>query len=203
MKTTISFNHHQAKTYANNLFHDTATNEAYANDKKAEALLILVGLDTGLRVSDLLNLTFSNIDTSAEYGQPTLTAWVSKKKRNETKVLSTNTLRLLEVYKNYCILEHGTANDLIFFNYKNNKPYSRQWTHKRLNKANDLGKLGGKVETAGAHSLRRTAGANIYEKTNDLRTVQFLLGHDRMSQTEHYLKLNEKQALERLSKVFD
>lgn len=202
MKTTVSFNHAQAKQYATDLF-NKANGETYTTDKKAEALLILVGIDTGFRVTDLLNLRFSNIDTANEYGKPFITGWVSKKKREETKPLSTNTLRLLEIYKNYCQLTHGGNNDLIFFNYKTGKPYSRQWTHKRLNLANDNGELGKKVDTAGAHSLRRTAGANIYNKTKDLRDVQFLLGHNRMKQTEHYLKLDQTQALERLSRLYD
>lgn len=201
MKTTVSFNHSKSKQYANDLFRSDST--AYTTDKKAEALLILIGLDTGFRVTDLLNLKFSNLDTTNQYGKPFITGWVSKKKREETKPLSTNTLRLLEIYKNYCQLTHGGSNDLIFFNYKTGKPYSRQWTHKRLNIANDNGDLGKKVEIAGAHSLRRTAGHNIYDKTKDLREVQFLLGHDRMKQTEHYLKLDQSEALERLSRHYE
>lgn len=197
MKTTISFNHERAKQYAVDLFNvDTIV---YSTDKKAEALLILIGLDTALRVSDLLRLKFTDVDGN---GNPTVTAYVSKKKRQEIKPITSTTLRLLEKYKTHCIEHHGYISEFIFFNYKNEQLYTRQWTHKRLNLANDNGKLGRKVDVAGAHSLRRTAGANVFEKTKDLRDVQFLMGHDRLSQTEHYLKLDQTQALERLAKIY-
>lgn len=201
MNTTVSFNYTQSKHYANDLFNSTA--EAYQQDRKVEALLILIGMDTGFRVSDLLNLKHSDISLDNEYGKPFITGYVSKKKRTEVKPLSTNTNRLIEAYFNYCKLQHGNVNDYIFYNYKNNKLYTRQWTHKRLNKANELGELGKKVNTAGAHSLRRTAGHNIYSKTKDLRDVQFLLGHDRIKQTEHYLKLDQTEALDRLQRLYD
>ena len=201
MNTTISFNYSQSKQYAIDLFNDKTL--SYQQDKKVEALLILIGIDTGFRVSDLLKLKYSDISTDNQYGKPFITGYVNKKKRLETKPLSTNTNRLIEVYFNYCFLASGGTNDLIFYNYKNNSTYSRQWAHKRLNIANDAGELGKKVKVAGAHSLRRTAGANIYSKTKDLRDVQFLLGHDRMKQTEHYLKLDQTEALERLSIVYD
>ncbi|WP_081212071.1 site-specific integrase [Salegentibacter sediminis] len=201
MNTTTAFNYTQAKQYAIDLFHEKGN--SYEQDKKVEALLILIGIDTGFRVSDLLKLKHSDINTDNEYGKPFITGYVAKKKRLETKILSSNTHRLIETYYNYCMLAHGTVNDLIFFNYKTNKVYTRQWTHKRLNLANDQGELGKKVKTAGAHSLRRTAGANLYSKTKDLREVQFLLGHDRMKQTEHYLKLDQSEALERLARHYD
>ncbi|MEG9326549.1 tyrosine-type recombinase/integrase [Salinimicrobium catena] len=201
MNTTVSFNYTQAKQYALDLFHEKGN--SYQQDKKVEALLILIGIDTGFRVSDLLKLKYSDISTDNQYGKPVITGYVHKKKRFEHKPLSTNTHRLIEAYSNYCMLHNGNAEDLIFYNYKSNKPYTRQWAHKRLNKANDAGLLGKKVKTAGAHSLRRTAGANIYNKTKDLRDVQFLLGHDRMKQTEHYLKLDQTEALDRLHRLYD
>ena len=201
MNTTISFNYSQSKQYAIDLFNDKTL--SYQQDKKVEALLILIGIDTGFRVSDLLKLKYSDITTDNQYGKPFIIGYVHKKKRLETKPLSTNTNRLIEVYYNYCFLASGTVNEFIFYNYKNNSTYSRQWAHKRLNIANDAGELGKKVKVAGAHSLRRTAGHNIYSKTKDLRYVQLLLGHDRMKQTEHYLKLDQTEHLEILSRVYD
>ncbi|WP_026837007.1 tyrosine-type recombinase/integrase [Gillisia sp. JM1] len=200
MNLTVSFNYTSSKHYAIDLFNEQS--QAYQQDKKVEALLILIGIDTGFRVSDLLKLRFSDIQLT-DKGKPEISGYVAKKKRTEVKPLSTTTNRLIETYNNYCILHNGYVNDCIFFNYNNDKVYTRQWTHKRLNKANDVGLLGKKVNVAGAHSLRRTAGHNIFSKTKDLRDVQFLLGHDRMKQTEHYLKLDQTEALDRLHRVYD
>lgn len=201
MNTTVSFNYNAALNYATELFKSKEV--SYSHDKKLEALLILIGIDTGLRVSDLLKLKFSSISTENEYGKPLLTTWIAKKKRMETKPLSTTTNRLVETFYNYCLYNYTTVSEFIFFNYKNEKTYSRQWAHKRLNLANDAGELGKKVAVAGAHSLRRTAGHHIYNKTKDLRDVQFLLGHDRLKQSEEYLKLDQAQALDRLTALYN
>jgi len=201
MNTTVKFNYEQAKHYATELF--SCKDQAYEADRKAEALVILIGIETGLRVSDLLKLRFSDISDDNEYGRPFITTYVSKKKRDEVKPLSANTMRLIEIYNNWCLVNHGEVSEFIFWNYANKKLYSRQWTHKRLNLANDSGELGKKVKIAGAHSLRRTAGAFVFSKTKDLRLAQSLLGHDRIKQTEHYLKLDETEALARLTQLHD
>jgi integrase len=204
MNTTISFNHEKARNYANELFIEASREKtSYQVAKRTEAIMIMIGIDTGFRISDILNLKYHDISIDNEFGKPFITGYVHKKKRNETKPLTSNTLRHIETFKNWLLSEYGYTNDLIFYNYKTNKPYSRQWTHKRLNIANDNGKLGKRVDVAGAHSLRRTAGHNIYDKTKDLRYVQVLLGHDRIKQTEHYLKLDEKEGLEKLSRLYD
>ena len=199
MNTTHAFNYTTARHYALDLFNEEST--SYQQEKKLEALLILIGLDTGLRVTDILNLRYSDIDTDNKYGTPILIASIKKVKKVEGKHLSTTTNRLIETYYNWLKFSQGKVNDLIFYNYKTDKVYSRQWSHKRLNKANDLGLLGKKVKVAGAHSLRRTAGQHVYEKTKDTRLAQSLLGHSRMAQTEHYLKIEEQEAFERLHKV--
>lgn len=201
MNTTIAFNYNSAKAYALDLFKEKS--QSYQIPKKVEALLILISIDTGFRVSDLLNLKFSDISTDNEYLKPLIRGFVSKKKRFEIKPLSTTTHRLIEVYFNYIQLNEGQVNDLIFYNYKTSKPFTRQWTHKRLNIANDAGLLGKKVNVAGAHSLRRTAGSYVYSRTKDIQLAQSLLGHDRIQQTEHYLKLDEAQALDRLTQLHD
>lgn len=201
MNTTVKFSYEQAKQYAQDLFNKKG--QAYEADRKAEALVILIGLETGLRVSDMLKLKFNDISSNNEYGRPFITTYVSKKKRDEVKPLSANTMRLIEIYNNWCIVQFGYVSKYIFFNYAKEALYSRQWTHKRLNIANDAGELGKKVKIAGAHSLRRTAASMVFSKTKDLRLSQSLLGHDRLKQTEHYLKLDQAQALERLTKLHD
>ena len=59
----------------------------------------------------------------------------------------------------------------------------------------------------GAHSLRRTKVALIYEKTGDLRACQLLLGHRKLESTVRYLgiegddapEMSEQIDLERIS----
>jgi integrase len=200
MKTTISFEYNIAMNYAINLF--LAVNEkktAYKLDKRTEAIMIMLGIDTALRISDLLTLKYSDIEVSGEYGKPLIHTYIKKTKKEITLPISFGTLRHIENYKNWVKLVYGES-EYIFFNHlsKNKTTYSRQWAHKRLVKANNDCLLGNKVEVAGAHSLRKTGANHIYEITKDIRDAQYLLGHKNIMQTETYLAVDKKKALERL-----
>ena len=198
MKTTIAFDYRIAMNYATNLYLAVDANKAtYKLDKRTEAIMIMLGIDTALRISDLLKLKYSDIEIAGEYGKPLIHTYITKTKKKITLPISFSTLRHLENYKSWVKLCYG-ENELIFFNYHNNKMYSRQWSHKRLVIANNEGLLGNKVEVAGAHSLRKTGANHIYEITKDIRDAQYLLGHKNIMQTETYLAVDKKKALERL-----
>jgi len=198
MKTTIAFDYRIAMNYATNLYLAVDANKAtYKLDKRTEAIMIMLGIDTALRISDLLKLKYSDIEVAGEYGKPLIHTYITKTKKKITLPISFSTLRHLENYKSWVKLCYG-ENELIFFNYHNNKMYSRQWSHKRLVIANNEGLLGNKVEVAGAHSLRKTGANHIYEITKDIRDAQYLLGHKNIMQTETYLAVDKKKALERL-----
>jgi integrase len=200
MKTTVSFDYRIAMNYATNLFKAVEVNKLnYKLDKRTEAIMIMLGIDTALRISDLLKLKYSDIEVSGEYGKPLIHTYITKTKKKITLPISFSTLRHLENYKSWVKLCYG-ENELIFFNYhsKNKTTYSRQWAHKRLVIANNAGLLGNKVEVAGAHSLRKTGANHIYEITKDIRDAQYLLGHKNIMQTETYLAVDKKKALERL-----
>ena len=46
----------------------------------------------------------------------------------------------------------------------------------------------------GAHSLRRTKVAMVYQKTGNLRACQLLLGHRKLESTVRYLAIEVKDA---------
>jgi integrase len=51
-------------------------------------------------------------------------------------------------------------------------------------------------ERFGSHSLRRTKIALVYKKTGNLKVAQLLLGHKSLQHTQHYLGIEEEQALD-------
>ena len=208
MKTTISFDYRIAMDYATNLFLAVDENKAtYKLDKRTEAIMIMLGIDTALRISDLLKLKYSDIEKKGEYGKPLISTFVTKTKEYITIPISFSTLHHLDIYESWVKLCYGDngVSEFIFFNYhsKNKTTYSRQWAHKRLVIANNAGLLGDKVKVAGAHSLRKTGAIHVYETTKDIRDAQYLLGHKRIMQTEEYLAVDKKKALERLCKVYN
>jgi len=201
MKTTISFDYRIAMEYAKNLYLAGDAHKAtYKLDKRTEAIMVMLGIDTALRISDLLKLKYSDYTVEGEYGKPLISTFVTKTKKNITVPISFRTLWHLENYRSWvklCYGDNGTS-EFIFFNYHTEKTYSRQWAHKRLVIANNEGLLGNKVEVAGAHSLRKTGANHIYEITKDIRDAQYLFGHKNIMQTETYLAVDKKKALERL-----
>ena len=203
MKTTIAFDYKIAMEYAIDLFKAVEVNKLnYKLDKRTEAIMIMLGIDTSLRISDLLKLKYSDIEPMGEYGKPLIKTFVAKTKKDITIPISFSTSRYIEIYKSWVKLCYGDngVSEFIFFNYniKVNKTYTRGWAHKRLVSANNAGLLGNKVEVAGAHSLRKTGANHIYEITKDIRDAQYLLGHKNIMQTETYLAVDKKKALERL-----
>jgi integrase len=203
MKTTISFNYRTAMNYATDLFRAVnETKASYKLDKRTEAIMIMLGIDTALRISDLLKLKYSDLELNGEYGKPLIHTYITKTKKQITLPISHSTLRHLETYRSWVKLGYGES-EYIFYNFNNNDIYKRGWAHKRLVKANNEGLLGEKVNVAGAHSLRKTGANHIYEITKDIRDAQYLLGHKNIMQTETYLAVDKKKALERLCMVYN
>ena len=55
MKTTISFNYRTAMNYATDLFRAVnETKASYKLDKRTEAIMIMLGIDTALRISEFI-----------------------------------------------------------------------------------------------------------------------------------------------------
>lgn len=198
MKTTILFDYRTSVNYAVKLFEAVEYNDLkYKLDKRTEAIMILIGIDTALRISDLLNLKYDDLEITNEYGKPVFHTYIKKTKKRLSIPISITTLKYLETYKQWTKLCYGES-EYIFHNFNTDRVYTRQWAHKRLCEANKKGLLGDKVDVAGAHSLRKTGANRVYEITKDIRDAQYLLGHKNIMQTETYLAVDKKKALERL-----
>lgn len=198
MKTTILFDYRTSVNYAVKLFEAVEKNDLkYKLDKRAEALMILIGIDTALRISDLLELKYKDLQITSEYGRPIFHTYIKKTKKTLSIPISMQTLRYYEIFRDWTKLCYGES-EYIFHNFNTDRVYTRQWAHKRLCEANKKGLLGDKVDVAGAHSLRKTGANRVYEITKDIRDAQYLLGHKNIMQTETYLAVDKKKALERL-----
>jgi integrase len=189
----------EIKEHYSNLFYTTLDVEvAYKFERLTECLLFTLQAKTGLRISDVLDLRYSNVIYK---GLDTYLELILKKTKSELVLpMDRLLLKMIQDYKEYCILEFNETNEKIFYNYKSSKSFTYMWASKRINLLNHSGVLGKVYDNVGTHSIRKGLAEYLYSKKG-LRTTQYLLGHRSMLTTEIYLKLDEKQHLKDLQEV--
>jgi site-specific recombinase XerD len=148
-----------------------------------DELLFVLGINTGLRISDILSLTISDVLSDRIELQE------KKTKKKRAIALNKKVKRLIE---QYLVLERPTAlgNEPLFLSQKGSKPISRQHAHYILNQAaNSVGIS----ERIGTHSLRKTFGYFAYKQGIDLAMIQKLLNHSNQSETLRYIGITQEQ----------
>lgn len=152
-------------------------------------LILAYALNTGLRVSDMLN---------AKAGQAKRGYWEgTEQKTGKTKHQEfSDSLRLL-------IIEYVEENDLhdsdyLFYNERDrSKSISRQAVDKVIRHAGDMIGL-----TLSAHSLRKTFGYMAYKsKQYDIADLQYIFNHSSPKTTLRYIGVTQ-EAINRKNRGF-
>jgi integrase len=152
-------------------------------------LLISIGVFTGLRISDLLSLTYSDLLSNETF---TLREMKTKKQRS-IKVNKD----LKDIVSRIVSKSNITnLNQLIFINKYGTKSIDKSYVNvklKELVKKYRL-KLDGNVST---HTFRKTLGRRVMEVNNysneSLVLLMELFGHSSMSITKRYLGIREQE----------
>jgi integrase len=152
-------------------------------------LLISIGVFTGLRISDLLSLTYSDLLSNETF---TLREMKTKKQRS-IKVNKD----LKEIVSRIVSKSNITnLNQLIFLNKYGTKSIDKSYVNvklKELVKKYRI-KLDGNVST---HTFRKTLGRRVMEVNNysneSLVLLMELFGHSSMSITKRYLGIREQE----------
>ena len=152
-------------------------------------LLISIGVFTGLRISDLLTLTYSDLLNNETF---TLKEMKTKKQRS-IKVNKD----LKEIVSRIVSKSNITnLNQLIFINKYGTKSIDKSYVNvklKELVKKYRI-KLDGNVST---HTFRKTLGRRVMEVNNysneSLVLLMELFGHSSMSITKRYLGIREQE----------
>jgi len=187
------------KEHYSNLFYSTLEAEVgYKFERLTECLLFTLQSKTGLRISDVLDLKYTNVVFKGL--DIYLELILKKTKRDLVLPMDRLLLKMIQDYKEYCILEFDEANEQMFFNYNNGNTFTYMWASKRINQLNKSGVLGRVFDNVGTHSIRKGLAEYLYSKKG-LRTTQYLLGHKSMLTTEIYLQLDKKQHLKDLQEV--
>lgn len=146
--------------------------------------LFVFGINSGLRISDLLKLRISDI---AENGKIKDRIRLREKKTNKFKdfPLSTSTKSAL---KDYLKIRNYTEDEPLFISRKNKGFLLRQQAYKIIN---DVAKSVGIKEKIGTHTLRKTFGYHAYNNGYDITLIQKLFNHSSPSVTLRYIGITQ------------
>lgn len=151
---------------------------------------------TGLRVSELCNLTLKNIDFKSNllktFGKGSKERLVPIGKKAKNAVLEYMKERELYIKTN---LGSNSKIDYLFINDKCGK-ISRQWVYNFVKKQ---GRLINK--SISPHTIRHSFATHLLENGADLRCVQELLGHSSVVTTQLYTHISKKHLKEVYFKI--
>jgi len=141
-------------------------------------MLFIFGINTGLRISDILNLKVDDVRDREHL-------LLKEQKTDKTKRIKINQA-LKQELDDY--IKDMDNNQYLFISRNGeNKPISRIQAYRILNNAAD--KIG--IEEIGTHTLRKTFGYHFYQKTKDVALLQELFNHSAPSVTLRYIGINQ------------
>jgi integrase len=152
-------------------------------------LLISIGVFTGLRISDLLTLKYSDILNSETF-------YIKEKKTQKQRSIKVNK-DLKEIVSR--VVLKSRVNDLeqlIFINKYGTKSIDKSYVNVKLKEIIKMYRirLEGNVST---HTFRKTLGRRVMEVNNysneSLILLMDLFGHSSMSITKRYLGIREQE----------
>ncbi len=152
-------------------------------------LLISIGVFTGLRISDLLTLKYSDLLNSETF-------YIREKKTQKQRSIKVNK-DLKDIVSR--IVQKSKVNDLeqlIFINKYGTKSIDKSYVNVKLKEIIKMYRirLDGNVST---HTFRKTLGRRVMEVNNysneSLILLMDLFGHSSMSITKRYLGIREQE----------
>lgn len=140
-------------------------------------LLFTVGINVGLRISDLLQLTVGELRSDSITIREGKTGKARKFELNDSVKDAVATLVPSDV----------PASAYAFASRKGDKPISRVQAYRVLNDAVIRAGLSGVYTSFGAHSLRKTFGYFAYESGVEIPLIMRVLNHSSQRETLRYI----------------
>lgn len=163
-----------------------------------DLLLFVLGINTGLRISDILPLKLG--DVKDDQGNPRGYVYITEKKTHKQRkiVLNSEVKKALQIYftksnkydLDSYLFTSGTSNE--------NKPITKTMAWYLVNK---WCRTVGIIERVGTHSLRKTLGYQMRKSGIAIEVIQEMLGHSSVAITSRYIGINQEE-LEKVAKEF-
>jgi integrase len=147
-----------------------------------ERLMFVIGINSGLRISDILSLKVS--DVLDEKGKPKERIVMNEKKTSKRKSFPLNKAIATELKK----VKYESMDSFLFPSQKGGA-ISRVQAYRLLNAAADRAGLGYEI---GTHSLRKTFGYHAIKAGTPVHIVQKLLNHSSERETLRYIGITQE-----------
>ena len=146
--------------------------------------LFVLGINSGLRISDLLKLRISDV---AEKGKVKDRIRLRENKTNKFKdfPISDNAKSAI---REYLKSRQYSENEPLFISRKNKGFLLRQRAYKILN---EVARSIGIKEKIGTHTLRKTFGYHAHKNGYDIILIQKLFNHSSLSVTLRYIGITQ------------
>lgn len=149
-------------------------------------LLLGLGYGAGLRAGEVLRLKVKHIDSA----QMIIHVQQSKGRKDRLVMLSPETLALLrewwKIRPKHADAGVPVEERLLFPGRRKGTALS---THQLNNIFHKVRKAAGIKKAVNVHSLRHGFATHLYDRGVDIRTIQALLGHDKLETTARYARV--------------
>lgn len=171
-----------------------AMRKILAADSKRNELLFIVGINSALRISDILKLTFSELydqnGKPVEYIRELVPEKTKNKKKNRSitfPIAPVLKKALVEYIKDF---PEWQPENPIFYSRKGNEAMKRQQAYRILSAAAESV---GITDPVGTHTLRKSFAYHLYKDTGNIALVQKILKHSNQSDTLRYIGLEQEE----------
>ena len=150
-------------------------------DNERDYVLFTLGINSGLRISDLLSLTVEDVK-----GKVRIVLIEGKTDKLKSFPLSDTCKKAIAEYLKNTNLKSGT----LFPSRKGGTPITRIQAYRILNEAADKA---GIKDNIGTHTMRKTFGYYAYRQGVDIAIIMQLLNHASPSVTKRYIGITQDE----------
>jgi len=161
--------------------------------KSRDLLLFVIGINSALRISDLLQLQLEHFLDDKQKIRKRF--WIKERKRNKRQeIVINNSMReaLIEYFSVYPQIKNDKSN-YVFFNPKKDNysyPIKRGQAWKIITSICEQVGLSGNF---GTHSLRKTWGYHARMSGVDLALIMHKLNHESIAYTKRYIGITDDE----------
>lgn len=153
--------------------------EVLREQSERNYFLFVMGINSGLRISDMLKLKVSDVR-----GKTHIKLQEEKTEKFKRFKINASLQKEIERY-----IEGMEDDDYLFPSRTGDAPITRIQAYRILNQAAD--KVG--LEEIGTHTMRKTFGYHFYQKTKDVALLQEIFNHSAPSVTKRYIGISQDE----------
>ncbi|MGM7683529.1 tyrosine-type recombinase/integrase [Cytobacillus sp. Hm23] len=164
----------------------------FKNKNERDYILFLVGIYTGLRITDILNLKVKDLRNK--------NFLTIKERKTKRKKYKERTIELHPALKRALksFLKNKQGYEYVFKSrVGKNKPITRERAYMILKEAAKEFD----IDSLACHSMRKTMGFHLYKKTKNLVLVQQALNHEDASYTLRYIGIEQDTVNDAITKL--